>query len=72
MDMSGPALIAGLVLSSIGLGLFLYGKKQRRAPQLGGGVLLMLLPILPCAVWLECALGALVLVGVQLAVRAGW
>jgi hypothetical protein len=37
-------LFAWTVSGSIGLGLFLYGKKQRRVPHLAAGVLLMVFP----------------------------
>ena len=42
--LSGGSLFAGLFVSGVGLGLFLYGKKQARLPQLVAGLLLMLLP----------------------------
>lgn len=72
LDLGIGGLMAGLVLSSIGFGLFLFGKKQRRAPQLAGGVLLMVLPIAPCALWIEWLVGAAICGGVWLAARAGW
>jgi hypothetical protein len=37
-------LFAWTVSGAIGLGLFLYGKKQRRVPHLAAGVLLMVFP----------------------------
>ena len=36
MDLSASTLFASLFVSSIGFGLFLYGKKQARIPQLVG------------------------------------
>jgi hypothetical protein len=38
------SLLASVVIGSIGLGFFLYGKKQRRAPHLAAGILLMVYP----------------------------
>ena len=39
--MSGSFLLASLFIGTIGLGLFMYGKRQRRAPHLAIGVVLM-------------------------------
>ena len=45
MDLSSPgSLIASLVVGSIGLGLFMYGKRMSRTPQLAVGVSLMAFP----------------------------
>ena len=42
--MNPSTLFAAVVIGSVGLGLFVYGKKQRRVPHLGAGVLLMVYP----------------------------
>ena len=42
--MNGNALLASLVIGSVGLGLFMYGKRQRRVPHLAAGVVLMVYP----------------------------
>ena len=39
--MNGNFLLASLFIGSIGLGLFMYGKRQRRVPHLAVGILLM-------------------------------
>ncbi len=44
MDFSPEALMASLLVSSVGFSLFLYGKKQLRAPQLVVGLALMGFP----------------------------
>jgi hypothetical protein len=41
---NGNALLASVLIGSIGLGLFVYGKKQRRPPHLAAGILLMVYP----------------------------
>jgi hypothetical protein len=38
------SLFTSLVIGSIGLGFFQYGRKQRRAPHLAVGILLMVYP----------------------------
>lgn len=72
MDLSAGSLLTMLVVSSIGLGLYLYGKKQARAPQLVTGVLLMGFPYFVTSwLWMGgIALG--LLSGLWLASRAGW
>lgn len=45
MDLSSSgSLVASLIVGSIGLGLFMYGKKMSRAPQLAVGSILMIFP----------------------------
>ena len=44
MDLSAGALFTSLGVSTIGLGLFLYGKRETRFPQLIGGLALMGFP----------------------------
>jgi len=38
------ALLASLVVGSLGLGLLVYGKRQRRWPHLAAGIALMVCP----------------------------
>lgn len=71
MDLSAPALVAGLVFSTIGFSLFLYGKKQMRLPQLVGGLAMSVLPmVVPGALWITVT-GLLAMAGTWFAVRAG-
>jgi len=46
LDLSAGSLFAGMVVSTIGLGLFCYGKKASRLPQLLTGMALKGYPIL--------------------------
>jgi len=71
MDFSVGTLFASLVVSSVGFGFFLYGKKQGRMPQLIVGLAMTAYPYFvsgPLAMW--GIAGALVLV-LFLAVRSG-
>jgi hypothetical protein len=71
MDFSPAALFVSSLTGSVGLGLFLYGKRQARAPQLTAGLLLMSVPfVIPGALWLALASGLLCL-ATWIAVRAG-
>ena len=65
-------LFLSLALSSVGLGLFLYGKKQARIPQLIGGILLMGYPFFVSNLWLMSGIGVGLLVLVWVAVRLGY
>jgi hypothetical protein len=42
--MSGNALLGSVVVGSVGLGVFVYGKRQRRVPHALVGVALMVFP----------------------------
>ena len=46
MDMSDPGLlISGLAISSVGMAVFIYGKKMEKVKSLAVGLLLMIYPI---------------------------
>ena len=71
MDLSIGTLISSLVVSSVGFGFFLYGKKQARLPHFVVGLAMMGYPYFvpgPLAMW--SIAGALVL-ALVLAVRSG-
>jgi len=71
MDFSAGWLFATLLVSSVGMGLFLYGKKQARTPQLFAGLVLMIYPGFISSAAAMLAIGAALLGGLVLAVRAG-
>ncbi len=51
--MNESLLLWGLLFSSIGLGFFLYGRKQQRPVPLVCGIVLMIYPyFVPSTVWL--------------------
>ncbi len=52
MDLSAGALFLSLAIGAVGAGLFLYGKKQSRPPQMIGGLLLCLYPYFVSNLWL--------------------
>jgi hypothetical protein len=54
---SGSFLFASLVVGSVGLGLFVYGKRQRRAPHLAVGIVLMVYPYFVSSVPLMAGIG---------------
>jgi hypothetical protein len=44
MNLDAGSLFASLVISSVGAGIFIYGKKQKRLPHLLAGVALCVYP----------------------------
>jgi hypothetical protein len=46
------ALLASVVIGSVGLGFFIYGKRQQRVPHLVVGLVLMVFPYLVSSVGL--------------------
>ena len=40
----GNSLLASVFIGSVGMGLFVYGKRQQRVPHLAVGILLMVYP----------------------------
>lgn len=58
MDLSPAWLLSSLLVSTLGLGLFLYGKKQTRLPQLLAGLALLLeSAFVPTPAWMLASAG---------------
>ncbi|MFT4648376.1 MAG: hypothetical protein ACI87O_001351 [Planctomycetota bacterium] len=72
MDLSASTLFASLFVSTIGMGLFMYGKKQTRVPQIVAGVALMAFPYWVGGAYPVLGLGVVILLALHLAVRAGY
>ena len=67
--MATGTIIAGFIISTLGLSFFLYGKKQRRVPQLVVGMLLMVAPfVVTNPLWMSVT-AILLLVGMRIALR---
>ena len=65
-------LFLSLIISGVGLALFIYGKKQGRIPQLVAGLILMgYTYIVTSTLWM-IVLAALILGALWWAVRQGW
>lgn len=71
MDLSPGVLFASLVVSTIGFGLFVYGKKAQRWPQLVAGCALLVFPYFVASALWVVVIGAALLGALVLAVRAG-
>jgi len=55
--MDSSTLLLGLVFGSIGMGYFVYGKKQGRVAALVSGVGLVIFPYFVSNVWLGIVIG---------------
>lgn len=63
--------MAGFLVSAVGYGLFIYGKKQTRLPQLLAGIALMIFPGFVSSPLVMLAIGGALVGGMWAAVRAG-
>lgn len=64
-------MLAAMLVSTIGGGFFMYGKREARPPQLVAGIALMIIPgfVAGTAPLLAASLG--ILLALKLALRAG-
>ena len=71
VDFSPAWLLTSLLVSTVGLGFFLYGKKQTRLPQLVAGIVIMLeSAFVPSPAWMVASAGV-VLLALWALLRAG-
>lgn len=71
MSLDPNYLLIALLVSSIGFVLFVYGKRQRRPLQLGGGLLLLVFPYFVHSPPLVAIIGVFVITAVWIGVRLG-
>jgi hypothetical protein len=71
MDFDANVLLASMLPSSIGLVMFIYGKRQARVPHMAVGVVLMVYPYFVSNILLMFGIAAVLCLGLWLAVRRG-
>jgi len=71
MDLSAGNLFLNLLVSAVGAGFFIYGKKQGRMPQMIGGILLSVYPYFISNLWVMAGIGVAIVVAIAVAVRLG-
>jgi hypothetical protein len=71
MEFTSGWMMAGMLVSSVGFGLFVYGRKQLRFPQLMVGITMMVYPGFVASPMLMVAIGAALVGGLWVAVNAG-
>jgi len=65
-------LLLSLVISAVGMGLFIYGKKQSRIPHLVAGLILMIYTyVVTSALWM-ILIALAILAALFMLVRLGW
>ena len=69
---SPAVLFLSLVVSGIGFGFFLYGKRQDRIPQLIAGLALMVYPYFVAGAGWMLTIGVLIVAALWLALRYGY
>ncbi len=72
MDLRPEWLLASLLVSTVGLGFFLYGKRAARLPQLVAGLVLMIYPAFVASTAWMLGLAGLVLAALLALTRAGY
>ncbi len=67
MDLANPwSLLSGVLISCLGLGFFLYGKKAAKLWPLLAGIVLGIYPYFISSVWLMWVIAAGIIAGVYL------
>jgi branched-subunit amino acid transport protein len=72
MNFDPTWLFLSLIPGGIGFVLFVYGKKQQRWPHLVAGLALLVYPYFTDRVIALVAVGVAIVVGLFVAIRAGW
>ena len=72
MDETVAWLLTSLLISSVGVGLFLYGKKQARIPQVVIGIILVAYSYFVPSVWLMLVIGVALIAILWILVRFGY
>ena len=71
LNLDGNSLVLSLIIGCVGFVCFVYGKKQRRFPQMLAGVILSIYPYFVSNLMLMAAIAVAVLVLLGVAVRLG-
>ena len=71
MDLSSGSLMASLFVSSIGMGIFVFGKREARVPQIAVGLTLMGFPYFVTDPTMMLGIAAVLVVGLVAALRSG-
>jgi hypothetical protein len=72
MDFDANSLLASLVIGSIGMVAFIYGKRQSRVPHMAAGAILVAYPYFVSNVLLMAGIAVVLLAALWLVVRLGW
>jgi len=71
MSLDPAALLASILISGVGFGLFGYGKKLRRTPHIATGILMMVYPYFISSAGTMFVIGGVLLALLAALVRMG-
>ena len=72
MSLDANFLLASLLVSSIGMLHFVYGKRQSRLPHMGVGIVMLVYPYFIGSPLLMLVIAALLVLALVASVRLGW
>jgi hypothetical protein len=72
MELDAAWLFVSILVSSVGLGILIYGKRQSRGPHLLAGLLLFVAPYFTPGIGWMLGVGAVIVVSLWMAVRLGF
>lgn len=72
VDLDANAILASIMIGTVGLGVFIYGKRQSRLPHMIAGIGLMAYPYFVSNVLLMAGIAMALLAALWLVVRLGW
>jgi len=72
MDFNANFLFASLLWGSIGVGYFIYGKKQRLWPPMVGGIAMIIVSYFVASVWLMSLASIAIMAGVYMLIKRGY
>jgi hypothetical protein len=71
MSIDGGSLLASFLVSGLGFVLFEYGRRMKRPPQVGVGLVLMIFPYFVSSVWAMFGIALALVVVLWLALMRG-
>jgi hypothetical protein len=72
VSLDASSLLASLLVSSIGMVLFVYGKRQSRLPHMGVGIVMLVYPYFIGSPLLMLVIAAVLVLALVVSVRLGW
>lgn len=71
MSLDGGSLFASFLVSSVGFVLFEYGRRMKRPPQVGIGLVLLIFPYFVASVWAMLGIAVLLILALWVALARG-
>lgn len=71
MEMTPAWFFGSTIVGGVGLGLYLFGKRELRLPQLVTGLTLMIYPVFVSSASVMLGIGTALVLGLWLALRLG-